>query len=821
MKNSSKFLSALFLLFAFNFTKAQNAIYGLPTTPCSSAAVAYQFGLYTPVPGAIFYTWQISNGGSPQIFTVSAPSGTTIVTTLAPGTYSIAMLPFAGTFAVPILLNTAIVSMTINIVPALNVTISSSALSNVCAGTSVTLAASGANSYTWSNSSTADSIVVNPTSNTNYSVFGQSAGGCIGSSTISVNITNIAPVITLNQPSSFTACAGSANLSASGALSYTWSWPGGSATTPAITPTAVGCYIVTGSNGSACPTSSTVACLSSISPQPTAAIIASSPVACVGSPVVFTATGASSYSWNVSYSNSANFTSNSNPLTITPTVSGATCLTVTAFNSGGCWDNASFCFSTQAIFPLGISGPVQTCSGASITLTAFGLGASTFSWSNGSTSSYIVVAPNANTCYSVAGSNGLCNFLPAATCVTVNSGPAITIAASNATVCAGSSVSFTAFGATSYTWVGGPSSSNYSLMPSSTAVYTVGSYGTNGCMGYGYATVVVDTTCSNVWPGDANNDGVVSTADILELGLAANSTGTSRSPGGNTYVSQYATNWNGYVSTGKNKCHADCNGDGTVDNADTLAIYNNMSLTHSFRPAPATDPDLRLVSATADAFVNVWNRVDVDFGSSVAPSMNLLGLGFELNFDNSLIVPDSIYLVFPASSLNANAVTYNLRKKEFSAGKIFAASVRSNQTDATVTGNIASIYFKVSNSAGEGDLLSLNITNANFLNKTGQSGALIGGDIDLPISRSVGLKELQLQNAFSVYPNPTKNMIRIVSENKALKDFRILDVTGRELMNGQLNNDQQIDVSSLSTGIYFIELQGAAGTSLKKIVIEE
>ncbi|MDP1800320.1 MAG: T9SS type A sorting domain-containing protein [Bacteroidota bacterium] len=52
-----------------------------------------------------------------------------------------------------------------------------SGLSNVCAGTSATLNAYGASTYTWSTGATGFSIAITPTANTTYTVFG-AAGSC-------------------------------------------------------------------------------------------------------------------------------------------------------------------------------------------------------------------------------------------------------------------------------------------------------------------------------------------------------------------------------------------------------------------------------------------------------------------------------------------------------------------------------------------------------------------------------------------------------------------------------------------------------------------
>ncbi|MFM6984831.1 MAG: T9SS type A sorting domain-containing protein [Chitinophagaceae bacterium] len=62
-------------------------------------------------------------------------------------------------------------------------------------------------------------------------------------------------------------------------------------------------------------------------------------------------------------------------------------------------------------------------------------------------------------------------------------------------------------------------------------------------------------------------------------------------------------------------------------------------------------------------------------------------------------------------------------------------------------------------------------------------------------------------NQLQVYPNPAESELSIVSTSET--DFRIMDIQGRELMQGKLESGlNTIDVSSFSKGIYLIECNG-------------
>lgn len=81
--------------------------------------------------------------------------------------------------------------------PANMMTLNSNNVS-LCTGSSATLSATGATSYTWSTSSNLSSIVVNPTSNTQYTITGTINNVCYESKVVNVTVNQL-PNVTFNQ----------------------------------------------------------------------------------------------------------------------------------------------------------------------------------------------------------------------------------------------------------------------------------------------------------------------------------------------------------------------------------------------------------------------------------------------------------------------------------------------------------------------------------------------------------------------------------------------------------------------------------------------
>ncbi|MCX8079970.1 MAG: gliding motility-associated C-terminal domain-containing protein [Bacteroidia bacterium] len=261
----------------------------------------------------------------------------------------------------------------------------------VCAGSTTTLVASGANNYTWSTGHTGPSIVVSPPSNAVYTVVG-STQGCTASAT---KVVTVHPTPTINVSASATnICLGnSATLNASGGISYTWQ--PGNLTGPSIviSPTTSMVYTVTGSNTLSCTHSRTLQINTLNNPT----VTVNSATICQGQSANLTANGAVSYSWNT------NQTSQS--INVSP--ASTTQYTVEGTGSNGC---KSIAVSTVQVRPLPnvtvTSGTL--CSGQNFTLLAGG--ALSYTWNNLVTGNIQIVSPTANTSYTLVGTgtNG-CN----------------------------------------------------------------------------------------------------------------------------------------------------------------------------------------------------------------------------------------------------------------------------------------------------------------------------------------------------------------------------------------------------------------------------
>ncbi len=403
---------------------------------------------YLMASGASSYTWLPSNTtGSILSITPSANTCYTVVGTNSLGCSNTAANCFSA-------------------FPTASVTISGPNIN--CGGQSTTLTASGANSYYWlPGGMTGSSIVVSPSASVCYTVTGYPSGQmCPGTAVRCMSVLP-APVISVSGNTSV--CSGSgANLSASGAQTYTWI-PGnltGSFIT--VSPSVSTCYTVVGANSSGCIGVSNV-CVT-VKPKPT--VYTSSGFFCAGQADTIYAYGASSYFWlpyNLSGSS----------IVISPSVSS--CYTVIGTNTAGCSNTTTGCYSVAPSPVINITGNTNICAGSSGILTASG--ANTYYWlPGGVTSPSIVVSPSVSNCYTVYGSNSFGCTSSAVKCVSVQAGLSISISGNNS-ICGGSSANLLASGASSYTWNNGVTGAYITVSPSVSTCYTVIGQTATGCSG--------------------------------------------------------------------------------------------------------------------------------------------------------------------------------------------------------------------------------------------------------------------------------------------------------------------------------------------------
>jgi len=81
-----------------------------------------------------------------------------------------------------------------------------------------------------------------------------------------------------------------------------------------------------------------------------------------------------------------------------------------------------------------------------------------------------------------------------------------------------------------------------------------------------------------------------------------------------------------------------------------------------------------------------------------------------------------------------------------------------------------------------------------------------------------GIEEESI-NSISAYPNPFNNQITISGEWERGSHFSILDATGRMVVSGKLNsNNQTIATIQLSNGVYLLEVRNNSKSAVQRLI---
>jgi len=121
------------------------------------------------------------------------------------------------------------------------------------------------------------------------------------------------------------------------------------------------------------------------------------------------------------------------------------------------------------------------------------------------------------------------------------------------------------------------------------------------------------------------------------------------------------------------------------------------------------------------------------------------------------------------------------------------------------------LWLSVGASFGDGDFQSQSVGTL--------SDALVDYVRVYKSATPLGINDNSIAEKFILYPNPTKNIITIKSEETDYS-IQIYDLNGRLILNPKKAQDDTINVSSLAKGTYLFEFLSKGKVSVQRVIIE-
>ena len=340
-----------------------------------------------------------------------------------------------------------------------------------------------------------------------------------------------------------------------------------------------------------------------------------------------------------------------------------------------------------------------------------------------------------------------------------------------------------------------------------------------------------------VWPGDANDDGLVDNNDLLAVGLGYGATGPVRPNATIDWVGQTSTDWPGAdtLPSGTNYKFVDCNGDGSINADDTLAILRNFDLTHLRGSGIVTPraglPDLDIILSVDSAKQGDTIVATIVLGSASLPANNIYGLAFTFNYDPTIVDSTKTSIAIGSSWLGSDTDRIYIAPDFSAVGQIKFGITRIDHVTRSGNGNIATVTFVITTDNINGRRgagysyfsTEYYISDLTVIDNHGNVMQINeGSDSAIIAYVATGINEIPDSKAIQLFPNPANEQLTIATDpSLTVSEIRITDLLGNLIIR-QLpgnRNHTVMDVSLLSTGAYFAEVVTGSGNVVKRFVI--
>ena len=313
--------------------------------------------------------------------------------------------------------------------------------------------------------------------------------------------------------------------------------------------------------------------------------------------------------------------------------------------------------------------------------------------------------------------------------------------------------------------------------------------------------------------------------DLLYLGWAFGANGTTRAGATNNWQAEPSADWGQMTPYGTEFKHADCNGDGTIDFNDTLALFQNYSQQHAFKVANQNQTsvlsayrNLQITPSVSSIGANQALSLSIDMPTNGFYSNDLYGIAFRLHVPSQFIASLSA-ADFSSSFVGTKGTNMMTISKAFiSQGYIDICLVKKDQLDSKSGGKVMDVNLLVNNFA-TGGTGYFTISAIKAITYQGAYLPIGSGNASVNFTNTTGLQKA-ISNEIKIMPNPASDKITLdgLTDTKLLVE--VVNMIGQTVLKTNLDGRRSIDVSSFEKGAYFVKLNTQQGVIIKKFIKE-
>lgn len=335
---------------------------------------------------------------------------------------------------------------------------------------------------------------------------------------------------------------------------------------------------------------------------------------------------------------------------------------------------------------------------------------------------------------------------------------------------------------------------------------------------------IINTDCllvGLVYPGDANNNGVVNAWDLLQIGIAYDLMGEVRTDASTNWLAQEATEWLTTFNNSVNAKHADTNGDGLINEEDVQAIDLNYNNSH---PAPTsyfanvnTAENYELaMTVSGNLSPGETVQLDVKLANTTNPINDLYGIAFALEGSVPFFETGSLQMNTANSMMGNSANRLEMIKTLSNQTQVDIAMVKVDLEAVSGSGLLASFSFEIPTDF-VGNELTLQLKDIMAITNDGTEFTITHEPVSFGTSSVIEGNEIA--NAVRLFPNPTAKVLNIDAVDMQIESMEVFDVNGL-LLKSYAGAERILNVEELSAGIYFLKVQTLGGVGVKRFVVE-